>query len=101
MSSAAAGSSSNNGGKQSSMGLLLAMQSLNPFGKSKSGTRGSSSTSGTRGSSSAGRSSRRGSGNETVPRSYYDVNGGLNRANSDRNAGGERPKSGAGAAARR
>lgn len=93
MSSAAAG----NNGKQSSTGLLSAMASLNPFGKSKGGGK----------SSSGNRGGGRGT-SETVPRSYGLNTGGsggggggaMNRANSERNVG-ERPKQGGGMPARR
>ena len=68
------------GGKQSSTGLMSAMASLNPFGKSKAGGKGganSGSNRGNRGSHSS---------NETVPRSY-GLNGGLASSNSDHSTG--------------
>lgn len=91
MSSATAG----NNGKQSSTGLLSAMASLNPFGKSKGGGKASS------GSRGGGRST-----SETVPRSYGLNTGGgggggaMDRAQSERNVG-ERARPGGGVPARR
>lgn len=92
MSSAAAG----NNGKQSSTGLLSAMASLNPFGKSKGGGKTSS------GNRGGGRST-----SETVPRSYGLNTGGgeggagaMDRAQSDRIVG-DRPRPGGAVPARR
>lgn len=89
------GGSSGGGGvggghqKQPSTGLLSAMASLNPFGKSKGAGKGSSSSSSGLGGRGAGTGGRNGAtNNETVPRSY-GLNGGHNRADSDQSVGME------------